>query len=163
MSRRSSLAEATVELTPLIDVVFLLLIFFMVSTTFIRESQIGIDLPGASGGPRAEAGAATIEIAVRRGGTYLVDGEPVPGDSLVALTTALRQAQALRQGTELRVAIVADARSTHQSVVRVLEAAGQAGMPHISLITRHPEDSETSPAHSSGSARQPGGGKADAG
>lgn len=162
MSRRRALAEATVELTPLIDVVFLLLIFFMVSTTFVRESRIGIDLANAGGEPRVQPDAATIEIAVRRDGTYLVDGAPVAATSAAALTLALRQAQAHRAGMDVRLSVAADARSTHQSVVHALEAAGRAGLSHVSLITRHPGGTATAPAGFSGSARQQAGGKADA-
>ena len=70
--RRRGRHEATVELTPLIDVVFLLLIFFMVSTTFIRETQLKINLPEASG-ELQEVESGTIEITIDRGGDYAVN------------------------------------------------------------------------------------------
>ena len=138
MIRRKALAEATVELTPLIDVVFLLLIFFMVSTSFIRETQLGVELASASGGP-VHAGA--VEITVYREGRYLVNGQPVAGDSLAALTAALAAATRDAPGREeLPLLIAADAQSTHQSVVRALEAAGAAGLTRISMVTRQPDD-----------------------
>ena len=70
--RRRGLHEANVELTPLIDVVFLLLIFFMVSTTFIRETQLKINLPESSG-ELQEIEQGTIEIVVDRAGDYAVN------------------------------------------------------------------------------------------
>ena len=71
--RRRGRHEATVELTPLIDVVFLLLIFFMVSTTFVRETQLKIELPEAEGEVQ-EVEPGSIEIVIDRGGDYSVSG-----------------------------------------------------------------------------------------
>ena len=114
MTGRRTLAQATVELTPLIDVVFLLLIFFMVSTSFIRETQLGIELPTASGEPRAmDAGA--IELGVHRDGTYRVNGERVAGGSPERLQAALADARANASVSGVRLVVAADARSTHQS------------------------------------------------
>ena len=164
MTRRKALAEATVELTPLIDVVFLLLIFFMVSTSFIRQTQLDVELATASGEPRAtDAGA--VEIAVRRDGNYRVNGRPVVGDSPAALVAALVEATGDAPATEVRLVVAADARSTHQSVVRALEAAGDAGLTRIGLVTRRPEDTAppTEPLSGAGTARQETGGEPDAG
>lgn len=138
MARRRALAEASVELTPLIDVVLLLLIFFMVSTSFIRETQLGIELPAASGEPRV-MDAAVVEVAVHRDGSYRVNGKAVAGESPSGLRAALVQARDRSSPGEVRLVIAADARSTHQAVVMALEAAGQAGLQRVSLLTRQGE------------------------
>ena len=140
MTRRRTLAEATVELTPLIDVVFLLLIFFLVSASFIGETQLDIELPAASGAPRA-MDAATVQVAVRRDGTYQVSGTPVAGDSAAALAAALTEAKTNLEPKPVRLAIAADARATHQAVVRALEAAADVGLTRISIMTRSPGES----------------------
>ena len=144
MTRRKPLAEASVELTPLIDVVLLLLIFFMVSASFIRDSQLGIELPAASGEPRS-MGPATVEVTVHRDGTYRVNGNPVAGDSLSGLLAALAEARDEALPGEARLVIAADARSTHQAVVLALEAASQTGLKRISLLTQQ-RDNRALPA-----------------
>ena len=138
MARRKALAQATVELTPLIDVVFLLLIFFMVSTSFIGESRLGIELPVAAG----ESGpidAATVAIAVHRDGSYAVNGRPLAGDSVADLVAALNEATAGASARQVGLTLVADGESAHQSVVRALEAARNAGLTRISMVTRQPD------------------------
>ncbi len=154
MTRRKALAEASVELTPLIDVVLLLLIFFMVSATFIRESQLGIELPAASGEPRAMH-PATVEVAVDRGGAYRVNGNPVAGDSPPDLLAAMVEARDKSSPGKVRLVIAADARSTHRAVVMALEAAGQAGLKRISLLTRQRDDPATPAAGSTGPGAAP--------
>ena len=129
MNRRRGRLAATVELAPLIDIVFLLLIFFMVSTTFIRRSELQIDLPEASGG-RPEV-SAPVTITVHRDGGYLVNGHPA-ADS--ALTQALASARG--DGEAPRAVIAADALAPHQAVVGAMDAAGQAGLTPISILTR---------------------------
>ena len=149
MTRRRALTEASVELTPLIDVVLLLLIFFMVSASFIRESQLGIELPAASGEPRA-MDAATLEVAVHKDGAYRIDGRPVADGSIAGLRAALVEATRQASPGELRLVIAADANSAHQAVVTALEAAGQAGLTQISLLTRQ-RDEPASAGRSQGS------------
>ena len=129
MNRRRGRLAATVELAPLIDIVFLLLIFFMVSTTFIRRSELQIDLPEASGG-RPET-SSPVTITVHRDGGYLVNGHPA-ADS--ALTQALASARG--DGEAPRAVIAADALAPHQAVVGAMDAAGQAGLTRISILTR---------------------------
>ena len=139
MIRRRALAEASVELTPLIDVVLLLLIFFMVSTSFVRESRLGIELPGATGEP-AGMDSAAVEVSVHRDGAYRVNGKPVAGNSLPDLLAAIVEAGAGSPAGAVGLVIAADARSTHQAVVMALEAAGQAGLRRVSLLTQERDD-----------------------
>ena len=144
MTRRRGLAEASIELTPLIDVVLLLLIFFMVSASFVRESRLGIELPGAAGEPRG-MDPATVEIAVRRDGDYRVNGKPVAGGSLPDLLAAIVEAGEGPASGEVGV-IAADANSTHRAVVMALDAAGQAGLREVSLLTLQRDGASVQPA-----------------
>ena len=145
MTRRRTLAEASVELTPLIDVVLLLLIFFMVSASFVRESRLGIELPEAAGEPPA-MDSANVEIAVHRDGAYRINGKRVAGGSLPDLLAAIVAAGGESKPREVGVVIAADADSTHQAVVMALDAAGQAGLRQVSLLTRQRDDTPAQPA-----------------
>ena len=135
--KRRGRHEASVELTPLIDVVFLLLIFFMVSTEFIRETELKIDLPEATGDPQ-ETPDEVIEITVDRAGDYAVNGRLVVNDEIETLMEALAAAKQ-SQGADSRLVITADAQTAHQAVVRAMDAAGQVGLVRISITTKHPE------------------------
>ena len=128
---RSRQREAAwIDLAPLIDVVFLLLIFFMVSTTFVRESRLHIDLPAAgAGAPPTEPPA--LEIVVDQRGRYQVNGIPVTDSD--ALTQTLRS---VAVANNQRVLVTADARASHQSVVGALSAAAEAGLVRVGIATR---------------------------
>ncbi len=138
--RRRRRDEAGVDLTPLIDVVFLLLIFFMVSTTFIRETQLKIDLPEASG-ELQEIEEDIIEITVDRRGDYAVNQQLLVNNELDTLLRALRERLGDREPT-LRVIITADASAAHADVVRAMDAAGRVGLSRVSITTRQPEEDE---------------------
>lgn len=129
--------EAAVELTPLIDVVFLLLIFFMVSTTFIRETQLKINLPEASG-ELQEIEENLLEITVDRLGDYAVNDRLLVNNEMSTLVGALTEVLDER-GPVARVVITADAQATHQAVIRAMDAAGKVGLTKISITTRDPE------------------------
>jgi biopolymer transport protein ExbD len=133
--RRQRSEDVSVNLTPLIDVVFLLLIFFMVSTTFTRETQLSIDLPEASGEPR-EQDQQKIEILIDEAGSYRVNGQALVDGKLRTLQAAIYKIST--GDTTLPLFITADAQATHQSVVRAMDAAGQMGFVHLSITTRQP-------------------------
>lgn len=128
--------EATVELTPLIDVVFLLLIFFMVSTTFIRETQLQIDLPEAAGELQQIEGDI-IEVVVDRRGNYSVNDRLLVNNELRTLIRALQEVRQELKDVS-RVIITADANATHQAVVRAMDAAGKVGLNRLSITTQQP-------------------------
>ena len=129
--------EPDINLTPLIDVVFLLLIFFMVSTTFEQQSRIQIELPEAS----AEAVAQedqTLEIIVDAQGRYFIGDQQVINSEMKTLKAAISKALGDREG--IPVTVRADANTPHQAVITVLDATSQLGLTHISLATtRVPE------------------------
>ena len=135
-ARRSGRGLAVVEITPLIDVVFLLLIFFVVSTTFVRTSAIEVDLPD---GPRpVDRVPAGIEVRVSATGDYTVDGEVLVESGRAELLRALGQARGEMPDSELPLVIAADANARHETVVRVMDAARELGLTKLSVLTEAP-------------------------
>jgi biopolymer transport protein ExbD len=129
--------EPTVNLTPLIDVVFILLIFFMVSTTFQRESEIKIELPEASA-DAIEERKEFLEIVIDADGHYFIDEQQVVNTELETLKIAIQKF--LGEQTEIPVVIRADRRSPYESVVRAMDATAQLGLIHMALATNQPEN-----------------------
>jgi biopolymer transport protein ExbD len=124
-----------VGLTPLIDVVFLLLIFFMVSTTFTRESEITINLPEAAA-TETEIEQLTIDLVVDSQGRYYVNNQQLINTQIETLMEALRR---IVDGLEDAVLIIsADAQTPHQAVITAMDAARQTGIVRVSLATRDP-------------------------
>lgn len=136
--KRRTRLEAAVDLTPLIDVVFLLLIFFMVSTTFIRETQLKINLPEASG-ELQQADGETVEITIDARGEYALNGRLLVNNELQTLVRALQEIAPSVDKSE-RVIVTADANAAHQAVVRAMDAAGRVGLSRISITTQQPDD-----------------------
>ena len=133
--RRQARQDLSVNLTPLIDVVFLLLIFFMVSTTFTRETQLSVDLPEATGLQRDEVDRQ-VEILIDEQGQYRVNGRPLLDTRLRTLQAAMYE---VSQGdTTLPLVISADADAAHQAVVRAMDAAGQMGFSRLSIASIQP-------------------------
>jgi biopolymer transport protein ExbD len=129
--------DPEINLTPLIDVVFLLLIFFMVSTTFEHQSRIQIELPEAT----AEASKPedeSLEILIDAQGRYFLGDQQVVNTELKTLKGAIREALGRRE--VMPVIIRADARTPHQAVIRVLDATSQLGLVNISLATSRIEE-----------------------
>ena len=131
--------EVDVNITPLIDVVFLLLIFFMVSTTFVRESEIDLTLPEASEELRDEP-IDKIEIAVDKKGQYFVNGKALINSQLETMKAALREHNT-SDGDPL-VIISADADASHQAVITVMDAARQVGLVRITFPTQIREEDQ---------------------
>jgi len=129
--------EVQVNLTPLIDVVFLLLIFFMVSTTFTRETKLEIDLPESSS--EAVLGdERPLEILVDASGNYAVNNTPLLRNDSDSLKQAL--AEVAGQNRDQTVIITGDAEAPHQAMIFVLDAVGQMGFTKVSYATRMPEE-----------------------
>lgn len=128
-----------VNLTPMLDVVFLLLIFFMVSTTFTKESHLTIDLPEATANSES-APANTIEIVISSSGHYSINGQQLVNQQLDILKRALQKE--LGQQTKVPVIITADAKTPHEAVVKAMDAAGQLGLVNLSITTRQTAKSE---------------------
>ncbi len=136
--RRRPRAEVSIELTPLIDVVFLLLIFFMVSTTFIRETQLDLNLPEATGDLQ-QPEDHHIVVTIAEDGTYAVNDQALVNNQLATLMRAL-QRQMGENDAPKQLIITADANATHQAVVRAMDAAGQVGLTSLSITTQAPKE-----------------------
>lgn len=131
---RRTRPDVELNLTPLIDVVFLLLIFFMVSTTFTRETHLSIDLPEASGEALA-TNQVQIQVTITRSGDYSINDVALVDNRLETLKSALRRVS--EDNVTLPLVITADAATPHQSVVTAMDAAGQLGFVHLSITTRN--------------------------
>jgi len=135
--RRQSRTNNDINITPLIDVVFLLLIFFMVTTTFTRETLLEVELPEAEGQPAAEQ-ADVIEVTVAADGSYGVNGRPLAARDARTLRAAILDAGG--DDADRPFAITADAQSPHQAVVTVMDVAGTLNFHKLSITTRQPEN-----------------------
>ena len=134
--QRHQADEINVNLTPLIDVVFLLLIFFMVSTTFTRETQLEVDLPQADNTAEVSA-ERPLEVVITAEGEYRVNGQGLVNAQARTLRMALSKAAA--DNFELPLTISADARTPHQAVVMAMDVAGGLGFTKLSITTRQSE------------------------
>lgn len=152
---RRTLDDPAINLTPLIDVVFLLLIFFMVTTTFTRETRIAVNLPEANA-EQAESVPDQIEVLVSQSGRYSVNDQLLSDNELMTLGRALIDAAAGDRSAP--VLLIADAEATHQAVVTAMDAIGQSGFSRLSIATRRAdEDGSGSPADNDGSPDNDGG------
>ncbi len=127
-----------INMAPLIDCVFLLLIFFMVSTTFKHESEVRIELPRAGEKAAEESNRKLIEVAIDQQGRFFVNHEAVINTELATLMRALDRASNAR--ADLPVLISADARTPHQAVMTALDAASRVGLLHITFAATKAAD-----------------------
>ena len=125
--------ELEMNLVPLIDVLLVIIIFLVVSATFSRTSELQINLPTAeANAPEDKPLVITVEVDAT--GHYMVNGNAVDGASVEGIASALTKAAG--NGKEPTIVINADAKSTHQTVVNVMEAARQANYTHITFATQ---------------------------
>ena len=127
--------DEDLNMTSLIDVVLLLLIFFMMSTKFIDEGRLQVRLPEAGIQPDEAAVAKTVELEVTAEGGYRVGGRDLVNNSPDTLATALNRATGGNRA-EI-ITIRADARAVHQSVVTAMDVAGRLGYRQINIATVH--------------------------
>ena len=136
--RRSLQTEEDVDLniTPLIDVVFLLLIFFMVTSTFKKEAELTVDLPQASADP-ALAEEHAIEVIITDDGNYLINKQLIVEPNIQTIVDSLRAAAGNDRNP--KILISADAKADHQFVVNAMDAARQAGFVRLRIATETPQ------------------------
>lgn len=137
--KRQIKVEDQVNLTPLIDVVFLLLIFFMVSTTFTRETHLEVNLPTAEGEQSAQQ-KSSIEVVVDAQGQYAVNGEVLVNTEINTLERAIEKIS--KGEREIPFIITGDADSSYQAIVSVMDLAGRMGFANLSMTTRAPGKDE---------------------
>jgi len=135
--RRRRKPDSGINLTPLIDVVFLLLIFFMVTTTFTQETRLLISLPEA-GGETVDAEPESLELTIDKEGNYALNGQSLINRDIKTIMAALKDASAGNR--DLPVVITADAESSHQAVVTAMDAAGKLGFNQLQIATQQPNE-----------------------
>lgn len=122
-----------VNLTPLIDVVFLLLIFFMVTTTFNQQARLRVELPEASE-TVVESDRDHLEIIIDRSGAYFIDEKKLLDNRASTIVAALQKLMS-EAPADTTLIIRADANTPHQSVVTAMDAAARAGLIKVSIAT----------------------------
>ena len=125
--------DPEINLIPFIDVLLVILIFLMLSTTYSRFTELQLKLPSADAEPMRER-PGEIVIAISSDGRYALNRRPVEGRSVDVLSAELKAAAAGRADTVLIIS--ADAMAAHQSVINVLDAARRAGLPRLSFAAQ---------------------------
>lgn len=131
--RHTSQPEPEVNLTSLIDVVLLLLVFFMVTTSFVRESELTIRLPEVADTGRTIVERGELEITVIANGSYFVNNRALIDSQPATLRAAI--SKLMPQVDARRVTIIADAQASHQAVVTAMDVAGKLGFVEINIAT----------------------------
>jgi biopolymer transport protein ExbD len=145
--QRKRRERVDITLISMIDVLFVLLLFFMVSTTFNRHTEVKIKLPEASG-EEVESNPKSVNVTIDAKGVYFLmagneaQSRRLPDQNRETLTRELSRLS--HEEKDLPFIISADAKTPHQSVMTVLDVAGQAGFNHITFATQEPEGSEDS-------------------
>jgi biopolymer transport protein ExbD len=129
--RRSD--EPEINLISLIDVLLVLVIFFILSTTFSVDGRLRVQLPAASSVPPERTGSEPLVVTITATGAYLVNGRELVNNSADTLRAALLKVAGVRR--DLPVSLRADGRATHQSVVTVMDALGKLGFAQLSIVT----------------------------
>jgi len=143
-SRRDD--DPEINVTSFIDVLLLLLIFFMLATSFVTEGRINIRLPDASVQPDNETPKTRLEIGVDANGSYRVNDQELLNNSADTLTAAITKVAG--EDRDQAVLIRADARSTHQAVVTAMDVVGRLGFKTLSIATVNQPQGDTA-AHAS--------------
>ena len=133
-------AQVEVNLTSLIDVVLLLLIFFMVSTSFVKQAQITISLPEAESATVIPDAPEKIDIMISATGMYMVNGRELINSRPETIRNAIQKVS--DGNNSLPLTISADANARHQDVVTAMDVAGRLGFVQISIATVNEPDGE---------------------
>jgi biopolymer transport protein ExbD len=125
--------DPEINLIPMIDVLLVILIFMMVTSSYAKFSELQINLPEA-GGKASDSQAKTISVAVDATQHYAINNQGTPYTGVDALAASLKNAAGGQ--TDPTIVIDADAKATHQSVINVMEAARRAGYGRITFTTQ---------------------------
>jgi biopolymer transport protein ExbD len=131
--RRKQRENVDINLVSLIDVVFVLLLFFVVTTTFTRETQLRVELPEAVSGASADDQTRQLDVAISADGVFSVNNHVLPKSDLTTLMEALQKES--NGDTNLPLSISADGKTQHQSVITAMDAAGKLGFSHLRMTT----------------------------
>jgi biopolymer transport protein ExbD len=138
LGSRKNKDDPEINLIPLIDVALLLVIFFMLSSTFMQEGRLKIELPQASMVPTGRQKTDPLVVAVTQSGSFRVNERELINSSTDTLRAAIVEIAGANR--EMQVTVRADARATHQSVISVLDVLGKLGFQRIRFATT--EDSQ---------------------
>ena len=138
--RRRESEEPEINLIPFIDVLLVILIFLMLSTTYSKFTELQVTLPLADA-EKLRDHPREIVVAIAADGRYAIDRKAVDGRSVEVLTAAL--GAAANGSSDAMIIISADANAAHQSVVNVMDAARRAGLPRLTFATRASGDGAT--------------------
>ena len=132
--------EPEINVISLVDVLLVLVLFFMVSTSFLRETEISLNLPEAVVEGQAAPADDKLEIMITQAGTYLVNGRELVNTERRTLRAAIERLAGEKR--DLPVFIRADAAATHQAVVTAMDVAGQLGFVRLNIATVTPPESQ---------------------
>ena len=133
--KRSQVEDVHINLTPMIDCLLFILVFLLLTTTFNQFSRMNLTLPDAQGVPPKTLDLK-IEVVVDSTGHYSINGQSIASKDVSELNTAIKQISNDRR--DLMFVIAADAKATHQDVIRVMDVAGQLGFVNINISTKVP-------------------------
>ncbi len=150
--RRQAPDEPEINLIPFIDVLLVVLIFLMLTTTYAKLTELKINLPTAKA-QATQQRPREVVVLVTSDGRYMVNRSIIEGRSVEALAMALNQASAGVRDTV--VVVTADASATHQSVINVMDAARRVGLGHLTFATQAPGGEATSDARAAPAAEAP--------
>lgn len=136
LSVRQHRGDPEINLISLVDVVLLLLIFFMLTTSFVRQSQVAVRLPEASAVAEEQSGAPALDITVTARGVYYVNGRALVDSRPETLAAAIRDVAP--EGGARDVSISADAQATHQAVITAMDVVGRLGYTDVHIATIRP-------------------------
>ena len=132
--KKTATEPLTLNMTPLIDVVFLLLIFFMVTTTFSNQNSININLPKSTMSQKSDPGPV-IEVTVSESGEIFINQKHLVNKHQATLKRALSEILAEDKYKSPVFKVLGDAKAPHQAIVNVMDVAGQLGISKIQIAT----------------------------
>lgn len=130
--------EPEINVISLVDVLLVLVLFFMVSTTFMRESEITLRLPEASAAAAPRAENDVLEVTIAQNGSYLVNGRALVNSEQRTLRAAIERL--VGEQRDMPVFLRADAEATHQAVITAMDVVGQLGFVEINIATVTPPE-----------------------
>jgi biopolymer transport protein ExbD len=141
LQQNRSRDEPEINVISLVDVLLVLVLFFMVSTSFLRDTEISLQLPEAEVDAKIAAASERLEVMITKTGAYLVNGRELVNSERRTLRAAIERLAGDKR--DVPVFIRADAAASHQSVVTAMDVAGQLGFARLNIATVTPPEAQT--------------------
>lgn len=141
LQQNRSRDEPEINVISLVDVLLVLVLFFMVSTSFLRDTEISLQLPEAEVDAKIAAASEKLEVMITKTGAYLVNGRELVNSERRTLRAAIERLAGDKR--DVPVFIRADAAASHQSVVTAMDVAGQLGFARLNIATVTPPEAQT--------------------